>query len=88
MARREFTLYTECPLCGHRYQLTVELLSLIETDGPSARTLSEMMLVLCHKDARAFSVRVHLSLGKGESVVRLSCLQRTAVGTPEAHGAS
>lgn len=79
MARQEFTLYTTFPLCGQRYQLRVELLTLIETDGPSARTLSETMLVLCHRDARLFSVRVHLVLQKGESVIRLACLDRTAM---------
>lgn len=77
MARREFFLYTTCPFCGQRYQLKIELLSLIEDYGPSARTVSETTLVLCHQDARAFGVRVQLMLQKGESMVRLTCLERT-----------
>lgn len=79
MARQEFTLYTTCPFCGQRYELRVELLTLIEADGPSARTLSETMLVLCHRDARMFSVRVRVALRKGEAVVRIKCLDRTAL---------
>lgn len=77
MARREFSLYTSCPHCGHRYRLKVEVLILTDTLGPSARTITEPMFVLCHVDARVFGVRVPVALAKGESVVRVACLERT-----------
>lgn len=79
MARREFFLYTTCPHCGQRYRLRVEVLILTDPLGPSARTLSEPMSALCHVDARVFRVRVAVTLAKGESVVCVTCLERTPV---------